>query len=71
MGTRILMGLTALVAAYCTGSLALVTAGPAFDAGLATSYAGQLRGMAFSVAMAAATVGLLWVAMRSFGRAAR
>jgi hypothetical protein len=70
MGTRILIGLVALALAYATGSLAMVAAGPAFSAGLATSFDGQLRGIVFTVVMAAVTAGLLWVALRSFVRAA-
>jgi hypothetical protein len=68
---RILIGLAALLLAYATGSLALVTAGPAFGAGVVESVAGQARGMVFTVGAAAITVGLVWVAMRSFVRPAR
>ena len=71
MGMRLFIGIGALLLACATGYLALVASGPAFDAGLATSFAGQARGVVFTLAMAAATAGLLWVALRSFGRGAR
>ena len=71
MDTRLLIGVGALVLACMTGYLALAAAGPAFSVGLATSFAGQVRGMVFTAVMAVATAGLIWVALRSFSRTAR
>ena len=64
---RIIIGLVALLLALFTGWLASLTFGPALQPGIAESVPGQLRGLAFTLAMAVITIVLLWVAGRSFG----
>jgi hypothetical protein len=69
---RIVLGLGALALAGVTGYLAVITGGPALTAGGGASMpSGQVRGIVFAVVMAAATLGLLWLAARAFVRASR
>ena len=65
---RPLVGLGALLLATATGYLAL-SSGLGGIVGFAVSPdpAGPIRGVVFATVMATATVGLVWVALRSFG----
>ena len=61
-----LIGIGALLLALVTGYLASVTFVPAFTFTMDPTPAGQLRGILFTVVMAAMALGSLWVAFRSF-----
>jgi hypothetical protein len=65
---RPLLGLGAMLLAMATGYLAL-SSGFGAVVGIAVSPdpAGPIRGVVFAAVMGAATVGLFWVALRSFG----
>ena len=65
---RIFLGLVALLLALATGSLAVITAGPALTihSGMAIP-AGQIRGMVFVFVTTVASVGLLALAAYCFG----